>query len=170
MKLHPILGLGIALAAFFGGVAAAQTIKGAVKPLPPSARVSMVAVPGFRASFSGELAASIRVGGDVNLGDVIFVRPGGQLTVDVSGSTATTLPTGSYRVRFSFSNVSDATTVAVRSGTTTSTCSLVPKLGYQNLQSCDLVVASTGTAFVATATHTSGAPQLAVDSVQVFKN
>lgn len=91
--------------------------------------------------------------------------------VFTSGGDGKTLPAGRYRVRFNFSNVSQAMPIGllpVHAGASP-TCNLVQKGGYQNIQTCDVWFTSAGESFQARAIHNGTFGQLTLHSVQVFK-
>jgi hypothetical protein len=86
-----------------------------------------------------------------------------------TGSNGMSAPVGSYRARFTFVNVGSPVTVNLTSGTsTTAACPLAANPGYNNAQTCDLVVQSSGAAFAVTARMSTNT-QLTVRGVEVTK-
>ena len=110
-------------------------------------------------------------GSNVGIGAYFTMNSTSRLGVRVMtvNSNGTTAPAGTYRVRFNASNVGWAIPLTLTSGAQTTTCTLQPQPGYRNIQLCDLVVTTGGQMFGVDARYSGIAPELTIDSIQVFK-
>lgn len=80
------------------------------------------------------------------------------------------IPMGTYRLRVQVSNVNSASELNLQAAGREWNCALVPRPGYQNTQSCDLVVnlpASNSVAFKFTPRNTN--LRTTLDQIQIFK-
>lgn len=145
-------------------------------PQGPKAELEFYAVTHtMTASFAGVPASFDITGVNVSMGfgQDLVMTPSSALSVVVSttNSSRNAAPPGTYRVRFNVSNVGWETPFTLKSdnGGQNTTCTLARKPGYTNIQSCDLVVTTSGQPFGVAASFSGTAPQLNVKSVQVFK-
>jgi hypothetical protein len=143
---------------------------------PPTATVDFSAVAPALQGATPDAAIGVHVSGfNIGLGGPTLMLSAAAssalyIRIFAINSTGTTAPAGTYQVRFNVTNVSAQSTIRLKGDDgTTVTCSLAARPGYMNLQSCDGSVVTSGTAIGIAADSLSGAPQLEVTSVQVFK-
>lgn len=178
LKASVLLTIGVVT-----GVAVAQTLPLAkdsvapmkmppVAPTGPSTKLDLTAQDGRLQGIIPSVNASISlVGQDIGIGGYMTLGKTSNLaarvfTLNTPGNVA---PPGTYRVRFKFLNVNTVTSVALTSGSLSTTCQLAALPGYNNVQTCDLVVATTGSAISVLATPGASTGQITIGSVELYK-
>lgn len=131
---------------------------------------------GLRATWSAEVGVAASLTAE-NIGVGAYTTLGhtSSLTVRVhktnTPSPSDPIPQGSYRVRFNVVNVGKAVTLSLTPTVgAPASCALAERPGYQNVQTCDVVV-TTSSPFSVTARYApgTGTPQITLRSVEVAK-
>jgi len=171
--LLPMLALSATIAATAAPPLPTTTV---LRQAVPSATVDLRALAvtqAFTASMQGVGAVVVLSAENVGIGGPLLLSPSSTVYAAVFEGNAdgSTLPAGQYRVRFNFTNLFAPATVSLNSNTgAAASCALTPSpAGPQAVQSCDLLVVSSGAAFRVAASRLSGVSQSVLASVQVFK-